>query len=205
MLNRKRPKHRPAPQNSGRQPRRSAAVFWALDTEQVGYWLWFHIPLPASYSGVLCVGERSFPFDQSDYNSQATAIAFSNHGLSWVDGQRVELSLWEVPSKQGDWASLCLPAPDASPEIRIEPVKATIREGEGVVYLLRANGILTEDLQVPVSVSTDGDFGAGSGVRWVGIRRGTNRTYHRSRLRMTTPRRRTAPSRRRCAPGSGTR
>ena len=90
----------------------------------------------------------------------------------------MELSLWEVPSKQGDWASLCLPPPDASPEIRIEPVKATIREGEGVVYLLRANGILTEDPQVPVSVSTDGDFGAGSGVRRVGIRRGTNPTYH---------------------------
>ena len=57
-------------------------------------------------------------------------------------------------------------------------VKATIWEGEGVVYLLRANRILTEDLQVPVSVSTDGDFGADSGVRRVGIRRGTNRTYH---------------------------
>ena len=46
------------------------------------------------------------------------------------------------------------------------------------MYLLRANRILTEDLQVPVSVSTDGDFGADSGVRRVGIRRGTNRTYH---------------------------
>ena len=46
------------------------------------------------------------------------------------------------------------------------------------MYLLRANRILTEDLQVPVSVSTDGDFGAGSGVRRVGIWRGTNRTYH---------------------------
>ena len=115
-------------------------------------------------SGVLCVDERSFPFDQSDYSGSYIGHPFSNHGLSWSVGQRVELSLWEVPSKQGDWASLCLPPPPPTtkPTVSIEPVKATIREGEAVVFRLRANGILTEDLHVPVSVRTEGDFGASS-------------------------------------------
>ena len=132
--------------------------------------------LPASYSGVLCVGERSFPFDRSDYNSQATAIAFSNHGLSWVDGQRVELPLWEVPSKQGDWASLCLPPP---------PLTVSIQPGQGDHTGGRGRSVPAPRQPYPHGgppgsgvVSTDGDFGADSGVRRVGIRRGTNRTYH---------------------------
>ena len=59
------------------------------------------------FAAVLCVGERPFSFDQSDDSSLYGGYPFTNHSLSWVVDQQVELSLWEVPSKQGDWASLC--------------------------------------------------------------------------------------------------
>ena len=123
---------------------------------------------------MLCVDERSFPFDQSDYSGSYIGHPFSNHGLSWSVGQRVELSLWEVPSKQGDWASLCLPPPPPTtkPTVSIEPVKArpwctgsapTVSSPRTSTFRCRSG-----------QKATSGPVRRPPG----GQRRGANRTYH---------------------------
>ncbi len=83
----------------------------ALISSDNAFVFYFNKPDGGAHSGVLCVGNRSFPFDQNDFSGTHGGHAFTNHGLTWIDDQQVELSLWEVPSKQGDWASLCAASP----------------------------------------------------------------------------------------------
>ena len=69
------------------------------------------------------------------------------------------------------------------PEIRIEPHRATMWEGQPAGFLFHANRALTQDLYIRVRVTTEGDFGVTTGTHelylWKGNQfRSGNPVYH---------------------------